>query len=354
MSPNSGADAHGLMRKVSLENKEFDRWRTMADEDHIDASSLMAQEGQALRNEIKAGIKNCQQMLALHMLKVQFREKRREKLRANSRKQSKKAICFNWRDDGFCKFGKRCRFSHDIKRNKDKKVSQPSDGSMVLHTENGDKKVKRVVLKDGSVVFFCVDGGANVHVICSVELFRRMINVRRVAEQVMMNSHGSPVKARGDLEVVIDGNTILLRDVAYIPESAHNIISASHLIDCEGGAMRYTKDAVTWLREGEAPVVGSRRNGLYFFSHVVCDKLKTAAAGKVLATEKDEMKKFRFNKEWAVDYMRSVHSRLHVGRRACRAILKRDQKELRLSNAQMSWLMQVTKAEMLCDSCERA
>ncbi|MDG1381231.1 MAG: reverse transcriptase domain-containing protein, partial [Flavobacteriales bacterium] len=183
-----------------------------------------------------------------------------------------------------------------------------------------------------------------------------MTNVRLVDEQVMMNNHGSPVKARGDLEILIDGNKINLYDVAYIPESAHNIISVSHILDREGGAVRYTKNTITLLREGKRPVKGFRRGGLYFFSDALCGGVKKTPSARrtALATEDKETKDFCFNKGWAVDYMQKMHSRLHVGGRALRAVLRRDQKELRLSNAQMSWLMQVTKAEMMCDSCERA
>jgi hypothetical protein len=188
-------------------------------------------------------------------------------------KNKNKPLCFNWRDYGECQFKDKCRYSHDPKHKGKKK--KPRAEAVLSNSDNGAPQI----------VFLCVDGGANVHVICSVHLFRRMTNVRLVDEQVMMNNHGSPVKARGDLEILIDGNKINLYDVAYIPESAHNIISVSHILDREGGAVRYTKNTITLLREGKRPVKGFRRGGLYFFSDAFCGGQENPACAKDCARD---------------------------------------------------------------------
>ena len=72
-------------------------------------------------------------------------------------KKKKQQVCFNMRDNGTCQFGKECRFSHDVKNFK-KAKKKPRGGAFLSSSDDGTLQI----------VFLCVDGGANVHVICSV------------------------------------------------------------------------------------------------------------------------------------------------------------------------------------------
>ena len=290
----------------------------------------------------------------------------------NANKKKKKQICFSFRDNGVCQYGNKCRFVHE------------ADGKLKAAAGGKRERPYSLTDSDGTTLFHCVDGGANTHAFGCSRLYRRMKNTKRVyGETVMMNAKPSPIHSRGDLDICVDDVVITLKDAVYVPESNHNIISISRLVDEEDGTVSYTKTTVIYERLRGQPVRGVRIGGLYYFtekaSNIQTLGAKNTNANQVLRTDREavtktqeidtgarvnvqhgaedgagEMERFAFNKAWAVNYMKDLHARLHVGRRKLRATVRRDQKELRLSDNQLSWLMMVGKNDLPCRHCMAA
>ena len=84
---------------------------------------------------------------------------------------------------------------------------------------------------------FIVDTGCTTHVVCSDEYSREFIGAEFSSETIMMNKHPAPIVMRGDLNVNMtdskSGETkmVLLKNVAYVPESHYNLLSVTKFLD---------------------------------------------------------------------------------------------------------------------------
>ena len=232
---------------------------------------------------------------------------------------------------------------------------------------DGDRDQERQERPDEAVetdegdLFFCVDGASETHLICSPSLFHRMTNVIFVEdESVLMNTFPSKIIARGDLALYVKGNKIPLTNVAYVPESSHNLISVSRLLDSQGGFVCHSKRHVMFTPEhGRYKIWGKRKGGLYYFlmsqtnMPVGDGRERPVVLGPTTEdTATTDLPAFRKAKAWAIDYMAKQHNRMHVGLRTLKEVMKRDKVERKLTKGQLSWLTNVTKDELPTECCD--
>lgn len=114
--------------------------------------------------------------------------------------------------------------------------------------------------------------------------------------------------------------------------------------------MSHTKNGVEYTPSEGASMKGHKKDGLYFFK---VDEVEPSElpSRKEIAMATIDLPMFRKGKAWAVEFINKLHARLHVGLKTCKAIIKRDQEEMRLTKGQVSWLNGVTREEAPCDSC---
>ena len=263
-------------------------------------------------------------------------------------------------------FARECYHRSDRDQDRDSKSRDRRRGDKRRHPPPGRGEQDSATDSDGEV-FLCVDGASETHLTGS-KLFRRMKNLTFPDNQeVKMNHFPSAVVARGDLSVTIDGNKIILYNVAYVPDSEHNIISVSRLLDDHGGYVTHSRKFVMFSPEhGRYKVWGKKPDGrgLYFMQEnkssdsVVLGPTSTTTtaseAAKAVEDPNMELPAFRRAKAWAIGYMAKQHQRMHVGLRTIKEVLKRDQKELGLTDGQLSWLRNVTKDELPTECCDAA
>ena len=179
-----------------------------------------------------------------------------------------------------------------------------------------------------------------------------------------MNAVPAAVVAIGDLSLLVNGHSITLKDVFYVPASSFNLISVSKMIDDgEAISVTHTKNSV-YIATPTGQVMGQRRRGLYFVDVLHNGQQHgtphdpVALVGTTQETEETEGTNDEtpsalqlHEGRWAVREMQELHRKTHVGITALRAIARRDQKELKYSDKQLKEVLEVQAKEIKCDAC---
>ena len=165
--------------------------------------------------------------------------------------------------------------------------------------------------EDEGEIYVCIDGASTTHLTRSAFLRRSMRNVRQdKGDIILMNSFPVRVRARGDLHVYINDIKIILYNVAYVPESRHDLLSVSRLLHDHGGVVSHTENGVKYTSPEGALIEGHKKDGLYFFKIDEVEPPELPSRNDTAMATID-LPLFRRGKAWAIDFMSKLHARLH-------------------------------------------
>jgi hypothetical protein len=335
------------------------------------------------------------------------RQSRRQQNSNRQRQQGDTAndqqICFNFERDAQCRYGDKCRFKHSGDKGQQSKGTKTRFDRAFITIGEGDQCLITPHKKatNDSEQWLAVDTAAELHVINSSQLASNLKNKTKTKDTMFMNQYEVKITARGNLDFEHNGKIWKLKNVAYVPASKYNLLSISALLDVHrDGVVTHTRKKVI-IQDGKHKIVGHRKRGLYFIS---TQKKKEAMAThdnkdseseperssgsaadseenyyydsseeeenkhdsryscfntnnpfSLLVDSNDSNKKdslFTTPKANAILILQRLHRKWgHVGLRACRATIMRDQKELGISDIQMKEIFTLTKHDVGCDSC---
>jgi transposase InsO family protein/predicted aspartyl protease len=168
--------------------------------------------------------------------------------------EKEKQLCYHCKEEGHKRFEcpKRKKNQTDLRIKLDEKRGNERTGA--------DSEYLRCSFDSFDVDRWVIDSGATGHAAVNRKMF---INLRETNFSVVI-ANGEKVKAHGegDVEVMLGGEKILLRNVLYVPEMALNLLSVQKLT-MGGRDFKFSTSKVHMWIDGDWRLIGSMLRGHY-------------------------------------------------------------------------------------------